>query len=101
MIMRAMPMCASLGMKPSEEIGKMIRCVHDHPEALQWCMFSHGTHEPHVSESPSQHLLGKLDQLRMLLVGSTYPLAARPNILGYRGANVRKATCSSLTNGDT
>lgn len=35
MIMRAVPMCASLGVKPSEEMGKMIGWVHDHPEALQ------------------------------------------------------------------
>lgn len=35
MIMRAVPMCASLGVKPSEEMGKMIGWVHDHPGALQ------------------------------------------------------------------
>lgn len=35
MIMRAVPMCASLGVKPSEEMCKMIGWVHDHPEALQ------------------------------------------------------------------
>ncbi|MDR8077781.1 hypothetical protein KPA96_19180 [Burkholderia cenocepacia] len=35
MIMRALPMCASLGVKPSEEMSKMAGWVHDHPEALQ------------------------------------------------------------------
>ncbi|MGF6534311.1 hypothetical protein P3T20_005115 [Paraburkholderia sp. GAS206C] len=35
MVMRAVPMCASLGVKPSEEMGKMMGWVHDHPEALQ------------------------------------------------------------------
>ena len=35
MIMRAVPMCASLGVKPSEEMGKMIDWIHDHPEALR------------------------------------------------------------------
>jgi hypothetical protein len=35
MIMRAVPMCASLGVKPSQEIGKIVAWIHDHPEALQ------------------------------------------------------------------
>jgi hypothetical protein len=35
MIMRAVPMCASLGVKLSEEIGKMVDWIHDHPEALR------------------------------------------------------------------
>lgn len=35
MIMRAVPMCASLGVKPSEEMRKMDGWIHDHPEALQ------------------------------------------------------------------
>ncbi|MDW9232915.1 hypothetical protein C7S15_8820 (plasmid) [Burkholderia cepacia] len=35
MIMRAVPMCVSLGVKLSEEMGKMIRWIREHSEALQ------------------------------------------------------------------
>jgi len=35
MLMRAIPMCASLEAKPSDEIKTMVRWVHDHPEVQQ------------------------------------------------------------------
>ena len=35
MLMRAIPMCAALGVKPSDEIKKMVHWVHDHPAATQ------------------------------------------------------------------
>lgn len=35
MLMRAIPMCADLGVKPSDEIKAMVRWVKDHPEAQQ------------------------------------------------------------------
>lgn len=35
MLMRAIPMCAALGVKPSDEIKSMVRWVKEHPEAQQ------------------------------------------------------------------
>lgn len=35
MLMRAIPMCAALAVKPSDEIKSMVRWVKEHPEAQQ------------------------------------------------------------------
>ena len=35
MLMRAIPMCAALGVKPTDEIKSMVRWVKEHPETQQ------------------------------------------------------------------